>query len=155
MKTSRKHNEMHFERTSESGGLKPADSLVLPIGDSGHEIHLGSGDPLGLVPKLVPKEHAKEEWDRKVVCDERGRVPVTAEEDPPVGEEDDDDGPAETPPSGEWREPVVPREVPGVDPLGLQALSESDTGQTDTEPVEHSRDGAHVGEPVEDGARGL
>ena len=49
----------------------------------------------------------------------------------------------------------MPREVFGADPLGLQSLSESDASEADTEPVEHSRDGAHVGKPVENGVRGL
>jgi hypothetical protein len=35
-------------------------SLVLPIGDSGNEVHIGSADELGLVPKLVPVEHDEE-----------------------------------------------------------------------------------------------
>ena len=94
-------------------------SLVLPIRDSGNEVHIGSADQLGLVPKLVSKVQAEEEWDRDVVCDEGTRVPVTFEEDLPVGEEDDDDGPSQTPPSGERRELAVPWEVPWVDPLRL------------------------------------
>ena len=49
----------------------------------------------------------------------------------------------------------MPREVLGADTLRLQSLSESDAGDADTEPVEHSRYGAHVGEPVENGVRGL
>ena len=67
--------------------------LVLPARDAGKEIHLGSADPLGFKPELVSKKHTKEEWDRKVVGNERGCVPIALEENFPVGEEDDDDGP--------------------------------------------------------------
>lgn len=106
---------------------------------------------LCLEPELVSEEEAEEDWDRQVVCDEGRGVPVPLEEHAPVGEEDDDDGPDQTPPSGVRHELAVPREVLGVDTLGLQPLSESDAGDTDAEPVEHSRNGTHVGEPVENG----
>jgi len=49
----------------------------------------------------------------------------------------------------------VPWEVIGADTLSLQSASESETSEANTEPVEHSRDGAHVGEPAENGVRGL
>ena len=96
------------------------------------------------MPELVPKIHAEEEGDGDIVRDERGRVPAAAEEHLPIREQDDDDGPYEAPPGGERRELAVPREVLDVDPLGFQAVAESDSGETDAEPVEHSRDGAHV-----------
>ena len=107
--------------------------------------------PLGFVPELVSKEQAEEDWDRQVVGDEGRGVPVTLEEDVPVGEEDDEDGPHQTPPSGVWHELAVPWKVFGVDTLCLQTLSESDTSDTDAEPIEHSRYGAHVAEPAENG----
>jgi len=128
---------------------------VFPVGDAGNEVHLGGRDPLGLEPELVSEEQAEEDWDWYVVGDEGRGVPVTLEEYTPVGEEDDDDGPSQTPPTGVWHELAVPWEAFGVDTLCLQSLSESDTGDTDTEPVEHSRDGAHVGEPAEHSGRGL
>lgn len=49
----------------------------------------------------------------------------------------------------------MPREVLGGDTLRLQSSSESDAREADTEPVEHSRNGAHVGEPTENGVRRL
>lgn len=128
---------------------------MLPAGDAGNEVHVGSAMPLGLVPKLVSKEQAEEDRDREVVGDEGRGVPVTLEEDAPVGEEDDDDGPHQTPPTGVRHELAVPWKVFGVDALCLQTLSESNTGDTNAEPVEHARDGAHVGEPAENVARGL
>lgn len=129
--------------------------MVLPAGGSVDEVHLGSGDPLGFEPELVSEEHDEEEWDREIIRDEVCCVPVATKEHTPVGEEDDDDGPAQTPPGGIWCEPAMPWEVLWVDTLRLQALSESDTGETDTEPVEHPGDGTHVGEPVESSVRGL
>lgn len=128
---------------------------MLPAGDAGNEVHLGSGDPLGLEPELVSEEQAEEDWEGDVVGDEGRGVPVTLEEDAPVGEEDDDRGPEDTPPSGVWHECAVPWEVVGADTLSLQSVSESETSEANTEPVEHSRDGAHVGEPAENGVRGL
>lgn len=122
---------------------------MLPAGDAGNEVHVGSAMPLGLVPKLVSKEQAEEDRDRQVVGDEGRGVPVTLEEDAPVGEEDDDDGPDQTPPTGVRHELAVPWKVFGVDALRLQTLSESNTGDTDAEPIKHARDGAHVGEPAE------
>jgi len=124
---------------------------VFPAGDAGNKVHLGSTMPLGLEPELVSKEQAEEDWNRQVVCDEGRRVPITLEEDAPVGEEDDDDGPNQTPPSGIWHEFTVPWEIFGVDALRLQAVSETDGSDAYTEPIEHSRDGAHVAEPAEDG----
>ena len=59
--------------------------LVFPVRDPGNEIHVGSGDQLGLEPELVSKVEAEEYWDWKVVGDEGGSVPVTLEEDTPVG----------------------------------------------------------------------
>ena len=82
-------------------------------------------------------------------------VPITLEEDLPVGEDDDDGCPCQTPPSRVWGELAVPWEVLGADTLRLQALPESDTGEANTKPVEHSRHGTHVGEPVESCARRL
>lgn len=107
------------------------------------------------MPELVSEVHDEEEWDWEIVGDKRRVVPVTLEEDLPVGEEDDDGRPHQTPPSRVWREPAMIWEILRFDPLCLQALPESDTGETDTEPVEHSRHGAHVGEPVENCARRL
>lgn len=125
--------------------------LVFPAGNAGNKIHLGSAMPLGLEPELVSKEQAEEDWNRDVVCDEGRGVPIALEEDAPVGEEDDDDGPDQTPPSGIRHEFTVPWEVFGVDALRLQAMSETDASDTDTEPIEHSRDGAHVAKPAENG----
>jgi len=124
---------------------------VFPAGDASDEVHVGGAMPLGLEPELVSEEEAEEDWDWQVVGDEGGGVPVTLEEDGPVGEEDDDDGPAQTPPSGVRHELAVPWEVLGVDTLGLQSMSESDASDTDAEPIEHSGDCAHVGEPAENG----
>jgi len=135
--------------------VKCTASSVLPAGDSRNEVHLRGGDPLCLVPELVSEEHDEEEWDREVVGYEGGGVPVALEEDPPVGEDDDDHRPHQTPPSGVWGELAVPWEALKADSLRLQPLSETDTGETDTEPVEHPRHRAHVGEPVEDCARRL
>lgn len=128
---------------------------MFPAGDTGNEVHLGSGDPLGLEPDLVSEEQAEEDGDRHVVCDKRSGVPVTLEEDSPIGEENDDDGPPQTPPTGVGHKLAVPWEVFGADTLRLQSLSESDTGDADTEPIEHPSNGAHVGEPGENGVRGL
>ena len=121
---------------------------MFPAGDTGNEVHVGSAMPLGLVPELVSEEQAEEDRDRYVVGDEGCGVPVTLEEDAPVGEEDDDDGPDQTPPTGVRHELAVPWKVIGVDTLCLQTMSESDTSYTNAEPIEHSRDGAHVGEPA-------
>lgn len=129
--------------------------LVFPAGDAGNEVHLRSRNPLALGPELVSKEEEEEEWDWQVIGDEAGGVPVTIEEDAPVCEEDDDNGPHQTPPSGVWHELAVPWEVLWIDPLRLHSLSESNARDTDTEPVEHPRDGGHVGEPAENGVRGL
>ena len=107
------------------------------------------------MPELVSEVHNEEEWDREVIGDKRRVVPVTLKEDLPVGEGDDDDCPYQTPPGCVWGEPAVVWEVLRFDPLRLQALPESDASETDTEPVEHSRHGAHVGEPVENCARRL
>ena len=120
------------------GRVRTAALLVLPAGDSGNEVHFGCFDPLGLEPELIPEIQAEEERNREVVGDERGRVPVALEEDAPVGEQDDDDGPSQAPPSGVWGELAVPREVRGIDALSFQALPEPDTSETDAEPVEHS-----------------
>jgi hypothetical protein len=128
---------------------------MFPAGDAVHEVHIGSAMPLCLFPELVSEEQAEEDGDRHVVGDEGRGVPITLEEDIPVGEEDDEDGPDQAPPSGIWHELAVPWKVLGVDPLRLQTMSESDTSDTDAEPIEHSRDGAHVGEPAENVARGL
>lgn len=124
---------------------------MFPAGDAGNKVHLRSAVPLGLEPELVSEEQAEEDWNRQVVCDEGGGVPVTLEEDGPVGEEDDDDGPDQTPPSGIWHECAVPWEILGIDALCFQTLSETDAGDANSEPVEHSRDGAHVTEPAENG----
>jgi len=125
--------------------------LVFPARDASNKVHTGCRYPLCLEPELVSEEQTEEDRDGNVVCDEGGSVPVTLEEDAPVGEEDDDNGPHQTPPSGVWHEFAVPWEVLGADTLCLQSLSESDASETDTEPIEHSRDGAHVGEPAENG----
>ena len=128
---------------------------MLPAGDASDEVHVGSGDPLGLEPELVSEEQTEEDWDGDVVGDEGRGVPVTLEEDTPVGEEDDDRGPHDTPVSGVWHECAVPWEVIGADTLSLQSVSESEASDANTEPVEHSRDGAHVGEPAENGVGGF
>lgn len=49
----------------------------------------------------------------------------------------------------------MPREVLWIDTLGLQSSSESNSGDADAEPVEHSSNGTHVGEPSERGVRGF
>jgi len=136
-------------KTDNKRPTKNRQLLVFPTGDAGDEVHVGSAMPLGLVPKLVSEVQAEEYRDRQIVGDEGRGVPVTLEEDAPVGEEDDDDGPDQTPPTGIWHELAMPRKVLGVDTLRLQTMSESDTGETDAEPIKHSRDGAHVGEPAE------
>ena len=129
--------------------------LVLPAGDAGDEVHIERANPLGPVPKFVPEEQAKEDGDGQIVSDKRSSVPFTVEKDAPLGAEDDDDGPHQTPPRGVRHESAPPREVLRADTLGLQPMPESNAGDADAEPVEHSGDGAHVGEPGEDVARGL
>jgi hypothetical protein len=143
----------HRKRTGEQ--VKTTALLVLPAGDTGDEVHPGRRDQLGLEPELVPKVQAEEYWDRQIVGDEGRGVPTTVEENAPVGEQDDDGRPRRTPPSRVWHELAVPRQVLVADTLRLQALSESNSCNTDTEPVEHSGDGAHVGEPAENGVRGF
>lgn len=66
--------------------MKTTTLLVLPAGHSGNEVHVGSADPRGLEPELVSKVHDEKEWDREVVGNEVSCVPVTPEEDSPVGE---------------------------------------------------------------------
>ena len=126
-------------------------SLMFPVADAGDQVDLGRAMELGFVPELVTEEQAGEEGNRDVVCDKGAGVPIALEEDAPVGEEDDDDGPDQTPPSGVGHEPTVPREVLGTYALRLQGSSEKDAGDTDAEPIEHSGDGAHVREPAENG----
>lgn len=126
-------------------------SLMFPVVDAGDQVDLGRAMKLGFVPELVSEEQAGEEEDGDVVCDEGAGVPIALEEDAPVCEEDDDDGPDQTPPSGVGHEPVVPRKVLGAYALRLEASSEKDAGDTDAEPIEHSGDGAHVREPAENG----
>jgi len=131
---------------------KRPPSLMFPVVDPGDQVHLGGAMELGLVPELVSEEQAGEDRDGDVVGDKGRGVPITLEEDAPVGEDDDDDGPDQTPPSGVRHELAMPWKVLGADALRLQASSKTDAGETDAEPIEHSRDGAHVGEPAKNGA---
>jgi len=124
---------------------------MFPVVDAGDQVDVGRTMELGLVPELVSEEEAGEEEDGDVVCDEGAGVPIALEEDAPVGEEDDDDGPDQTPPGCVGHELAVPREVLGAYALRLEASSEKDAGDTDAEPIEHSGDGAHVREPAENG----
>lgn len=63
-----------------------AASLVLPAGDTSYEVHIGSADPLSLVPKLVSEKHDEEERYWEVVGNKRRCVPFSLEENLPVGE---------------------------------------------------------------------
>ena len=111
---------------------------MLPAGNASNEVHVGGGDPLGLEPELVSEEQAEEDWDGDIVGDEGGSVPVTLEENTPVGKENEDDIRHNAPISGKWHEIAVPWEVLGIETVGLQSLSEPDASTTDAEPVEHS-----------------
>jgi hypothetical protein len=151
--TSNKENKAQarrgtYERINKERASKTTALLILPAGDTGNEVHVRSADPPGLEPELVSEEETEEEENGYVVGDKRCGVPAVLEEDLPLGEDNDDDGPAQAPPGGVWGEFTMPWEVIGVNTLRLQALSESDTSDADTEPIEHSGDGTHVGEPV-------
>ena len=126
---------------------------ILPARDASDEVHLGRPKQLRLVPKLVPKEQAEEHRDWHIVCDEGCGVPFTVKEDAPLGAENDDDDPPSTPPSGIWHKHAMPWEVLGADTLSLQPLSESNRSNTYAEPIDHPSNGAHVGEPTENGVR--
>ena len=127
---------------------------MFPARDTSHEVHLRSTNPLRLVPELVPKEQAKGERDWYIIGDEGRSIPITVEEDVPLGAEDDDDAPHQSPPSGVGHKPAMPWEVFWVYALNLQSTPEANAGYADTEPIKHSSNRAHVAEPAENSARG-
>ena len=128
--------------------------LVLPARDARHEIHFRSPNPPGPVPNLVTKEQAKEDRNRQI-SNKQCCIPISLQENAPLGEEDDNDRPHQTLPSRVRHQLAAPREVLVAGTLLLQALPEPNPGDTGTDPVEHHTNGDHVGEPAEKGTRGL
>lgn len=66
--------------------------------------------------------------DGEVICDEAGVVPVAGEEDAPVGEEDDEDDPDQTPPGSVRLEPGLVRQDVGRDTLRLHICRQYKSG---------------------------